>query len=742
MLFRSRKRSPSSRRVILFGEDEYKVNRRTFNKLAGLAGVDALTGFMPSIARAQTASHKETANGKDLWNGYLLGTAYYPEWWQPSEWETDFRQMQELGINAVRMGEFAWSSFEPAPGQFKFEWMDRAIEIAKSHGIGVVLGTPTASVPPWLYQLHPDVLSGDEHGPYTYGGRKGYNTSSPNYEAACTRIVMALAEHYGQNPGVIGWQLDNEPGYPFQAFDPDSERAFRVWLQKRYGTLKELNRVWNGAFWSNEYTDWSQIHFPTNSAEGGWQPAIALAYREFFSDSFLAHLRNQAQILHERIKDQFVFTNWPAPTWSVNVYTAAAEFLDATAWDNYVSAPGLSDFHRQYTSSFLSDFSRCAGPHQRFLCAEQNAYVPPNADPEGLRLQAYMDLAHGAHGHFYFEWRRPLAGNEQFRPSFIKGLDGVINPAHQKLEQICKELARIGPQLAHATTRADVGLVFDFTNQWAQGFGSIGPVQSGYGEVSRYYHGFKALRRNIDVVPLTADFSSYKLILAPNLRLVDDATAERLLAFVSTGGTLVLNFRAGTQYPDDSMRRMLAPGPFTKTAGVRSIAMLDLTEYSPQHGNLDKTLASELGIAFTGSETAFSPRTIVESLVVEGADVLATVRGGGELSGRPAITRNHHGSGWIFYAGADSTEDGFYEAFARHVAETTRLMPLIDVPTGVEVTTREDESTTYYFLLNLTSERHSNIPLPRSMDDIVGNQASISQIALEPFGVAVLASRT
>ena len=47
---------------------------------------------------------------------------------------------------------------------------------------------------------------------------------------------------------------------------------------------------------------------------------------------------------------------------------------------------------------------------------------------EGLRLQAYDDLAHGAHGQLYFEWRRPLAGNEEHRPSFIKGFDGQINP--------------------------------------------------------------------------------------------------------------------------------------------------------------------------------------------------------------------------------------------------------------------------------------------------------------------------
>ena len=89
--------------------------------------------------------------------------------------------MQELGFNTVRMGEFAWAAFEPVQGRFEFAWMDRAMALANRHGIQVVLGTPTASVPPWLRQRHRDVLGGNEKGPFTYGGRKGYCTNSPAY---------------------------------------------------------------------------------------------------------------------------------------------------------------------------------------------------------------------------------------------------------------------------------------------------------------------------------------------------------------------------------------------------------------------------------------------------------------------------------------------------------------------------------------------------------------------------------
>jgi beta-galactosidase len=37
--------------------------------------------------------------------------------------------MQALGIKQVRIGEFAWSRIEPSPGDLRWDWLDRAIEV-------------------------------------------------------------------------------------------------------------------------------------------------------------------------------------------------------------------------------------------------------------------------------------------------------------------------------------------------------------------------------------------------------------------------------------------------------------------------------------------------------------------------------------------------------------------------------------------------------------------------------------
>ncbi len=211
---------------------------------------------------------------------------------------------------------------------------------------------------------------------------------------------------------------------------------------------------------------------------------------------------------------------------------------------------------------------------------------------------------------------------------------------------------------------------------------------------------------------------AYKLIVAPNLRLVDDATVERLRAFVAGGGILVLNYRAGTQYMDASMRRVLPPGVFTEIAGVTTDAKLDLVDYSG--------IADQFEISFTGTETDFRPRTILESLTLHGAETIASFRGG-RMAGRPAITRNRHGQGWVFYVGTDSADDLFHEALARAVAATGKLAPLIAAPYGVEVTSREDANTIYYFLLNLTEDEHNSIPLPHPMVDVIAERDGVTK---------------
>ena len=59
----------------------------------------------------------------------------------------------------VRMGESTWSLWEPEDGKFEYEWMDRVVDAMGKAGIKVIMGTPTYSIPTWMYREHPEILA-------------------------------------------------------------------------------------------------------------------------------------------------------------------------------------------------------------------------------------------------------------------------------------------------------------------------------------------------------------------------------------------------------------------------------------------------------------------------------------------------------------------------------------------------------------------------------------------------------
>src|SRR4051812_31507423 len=129
-----------------------------------------------------------------------LGAAYYPEHWPPERWPEDVRLMREAGLSVVRMAEFAWSVMEPAARRFEFDWLDAAIGLLADAGIATVLGTPTAALPAWLVQQHPDVMAIDENGRRVqFGNSCHYCVTSPDFHTAARRIARAMGERFGGN---------------------------------------------------------------------------------------------------------------------------------------------------------------------------------------------------------------------------------------------------------------------------------------------------------------------------------------------------------------------------------------------------------------------------------------------------------------------------------------------------------------------------------------------------------------
>ncbi len=200
---------------------------------------------LPFLLAAQ-----ETANQAIPADKIYYGASYYPETWPRESVSEDIRHMKELSMNVVRMAEFSWSKMEPREGEYDFQWLRSIMDELHENGISVILGTPTATPPVWLWEKHPEIGQLDEDGRRKYhGARKSYDYNSQVYQHYVVRIVTEMAKALGDHPALIGWQTDNE-----LSMKPDYSQSTKVlfqnWLREKYGTIENLNQIWATDLWS------------------------------------------------------------------------------------------------------------------------------------------------------------------------------------------------------------------------------------------------------------------------------------------------------------------------------------------------------------------------------------------------------------------------------------------------------------------------------------------------------------
>ena len=656
---------------------------------------------------------------------FYLGASYYPEWWDESDWEDDFSKMEALGFNAVRMGEFAWSWYEPTEGNYNFEPMLRALDCAKKHNISVIMGTTTAVAPPWLYQKYPEIKGGNQFGHFDFGGRKGQCLSSEIFLDYAEKITAAQTEALGKHPAIIGWQLDNEPGFPFWDFDENCNKGFRKWLREKYGTIDALNKAWFSMMWSNVYTDFEQIQIPVNLSEGGWSPQVQLDYRKYFSFTFNRLLSMEAKYVRKNSPDRFIYTNWPGANWSVNCFDGE-KYLDYAAWDNYVPQPFGDDYRIQLRASMEHSFDRrLSNGKNEFLVAEQRAYADADANPDVISAQTWLNISHGAFGTIYFEWRTPNG-------SFEQGYDGILAKdrnyrADTKgvFERLSKEIRKVYPLIKNAKTESEIAVLYSYENSW----GMHGWVVDGFydEEFFNCYGGFKnQLKTNIDVIGVQDDFSKYKIIVIPNHRITTPEQAEKIKAFVKGGGVVIMNSETGTRDENNQQYEMLAPCVFSEMCGCCVSGRVSADNLRKHSG--------KSAVEFPDG-TKCNLTCQIDALKTDTAKAIA-VYTSGRLKGTPAITVNNYGDGKAILYGFNGCDVYFYEALAKETGKMFALSPIINADDGILVSSRMAADGEYVFAVNM-KDSPNTIHIESDAADIISDEKISGDFTLKPYQTIV-----
>ncbi|QHN02994.1 beta-galactosidase [Granulicella sp. WH15] len=656
-------------------------------------------------------------------NAPLLGSAWYPEQWPESRWDADLALMEQAHMNVVRIGEFAWSTLEPSEGRYDLDWLDRAITLAGKHHLAVVLGTPTDAPPAWLTTKYPDTLGMNADGHYReHGGRRQFNYASLRYRQLCALIVRQMAQRFGHNPNIIGWQIGNE--YTDESFDTATRAQFQHFLQAKYKTLDNLNRQWTTAYWSQTYTAWDQI--PMVNTNGN--PGLLLEHKHFVTATWRSFQKEQVDVLRAAIlPSQFITTNIGGLAWSDNWdHYEMTEDLDLASWDDYVGQGHLQPARNAMLNDFVRGWKR-----QNFWVMETQPgsvnWAPINnaLAPGETRALAWQTIGHGADAVLYWQWRDALNGQEQYHGA-IAGPDGKPLPIYDEIEQLGRDLDLTRSALAGTSPHAEVAVLHDYDSRWAIDFQLHTREYDQQQVLVRFYAQLQELVRSVDVIRPITNLDGYKLLVAPSLNVIPQTLADHLMAWVQAGGHLLLGPRSGMKDEYNSLHPQRQPGPLAAALGGRVEQYYALTEPV----RIGKDATTDIW---------------AEQLSTTAADTTVDLRYGvanGWLDGRPAMITRAVGRGSISYLGALPDEASMRSLMSTAVHDAHVAASSASLPKDVELCIRSNAERTIAILINHSNAAQQAVLTGRyrSLLPAVSTRpgANTTTVELPMQGVAVL----
>lgn len=540
-----------------------------------------------------------------------IGAYYYPEAWPARRWERDIKRMAELGFTFTHLGEFAWAAMEPTEGNYRFGWLDTTVALCAKYGVKVIMCTPSPCPPAWLSAKHPEIQIMNADGrTMRHGGRLQGSWSSPIYREYVKKIVTELGKRYGNNPNVIGWQLDNEPSHGGAHYDyaPAAQTAFRAWVKQKYGVIDSLNKHWGAAFWSNTYTSFDQIRIPNDKeSTAGTNPHQVLDFQRFQSQEMGNYMRDQTMVLRKLINPkQWVTSNFAFYKFlpEVNLYDNK-DHLDFSAFTFYWlstyldNAPGKLGYRlgSGLGTAFASDFARATHGYTGIMELQPGQInwgaFNPQPLPGAVRMWVWHHFGLGSKFACTYRFDRPTYGGELYHYG-IMDPDGVTpSLGGKEYIQAGKEIASLKKLFnPKANLPADVAarkvaILWNQDNLWdLQNYPHTNQWDT-WEHVYRYFSAAKRSGAPIDFVSedIVLDPTKYPTAIAPAYQLVDAKLVARWRTYVEQGGHLILSCRSGQK----DRSGQLWEGPYIDP--LRNLIGANLDYYDQLPNNATSTLA-------------------------------------------------------------------------------------------------------------------------------------------------------
>jgi len=671
-------------------------------------GLLAHTGLFSSMAFAKEV--KPPYQNTRL----VHGVAYYPELWPIDDVPGDIAEMKKLGINSVRMAEFAWSIMEPERGDFRFDLFKGIMDKMHDAGIGVVLCTPTATPPVWLTHGHPERCHKNEDGVVmSHGARQHASYEHPEVRKACFSIIQQMAQQFGDHPALIGWQLDNEmKAHVAEDFSDAAIANWRIWLKRRFGNIDALNEAWGTHTWSEYYQRFDQVPAPFKTPFMH-NASLSTAYKMFCRESIAEFMLAQRKLL--KAYSEAPVTHNDNPAFNIH-HEASMAAQDFASFDAYPSS------EQWLTLAFRSDMYRAAIPGRPFWLMETSVshngwlgnHQPPH--PRGfLAAEAALVYALGGEGFCYWLWRQQRTGAELPHSAVMSAWNepGIGYPEVEKVNRVrtALESLLVNSQISPAevaVTYSDHARAMIETEALDKREGFPNRYR---GVIEMWHSNLMNLGYHRDVRFENAGLEGLKLLLTPAMPYVSEAFLARVMNFVKGGGIWIAGPVTGTRGKEHTVPVDGGLGLLDKFAGIDTRYVVPLT-------GTDST-GSALGVEaeLSGWCAAMKP--------APGTRVIGNIISG-VASGHAFICERSMGKGKVVVLGAHPGGDNGQTMIDRlilHYASEAGVQQQFNADSGVVVAPHIDRSGDKFWLVVNMKGQASKVELPSGAIDGLTNKS-------------------
>jgi len=682
----------------------------------------------------------------------LFGADYFPEQWTEEIWQEDIKLMKKANVNLVSIAIFSWALLQKDEKTYKFEWLDKIMDLLAENDIYACLATGSAAQPVWLTKKYDDILPVQESGlKLNIGSRQSYCPNSPSYLKFSRLLTKKLALRYKNHKALALWHINNEYAQKMKAcFCSTCEIEFRKWCKIKYRTIENLNTAWGTELWGEYYFDWEEINAPKTSS-GPRNPGKLMDYKRFISESFLKCYLNEYNVIREITPDIPITTNFEGDFKNFD-HSSFKDYLDVVSWNCY---PNPNDPYAQRWVA--SRHSMMRGLKQKpFMLMEQAPsqvdWYPVNVAkrPGIMRLFSYHAIAHGSDSVMFFQWRAQKKGVEKYHSGMV--------PHYGEESRIYKEIAQLGNELEKireiigSDNKAKAAILMDNDSWWAvetpygsgvrsfensvfwanftQPFPSI--CIGYYAEIEYYFNAFYNLNIACDIVPFNSDLTGYKIVIAPMLHVIKPDYKQKLENYVKNGGIFILTYFSGVLDMDSTVFLGGYPGPLKELMGIKveefDPMMPDDKNYIVVKEKNDLKLKEEYSCSLWAE---IVHTTTAKTISVFKNDYYADF---------PCITENLFGEGKAYYI-STRPDESFMNDFFKSLCNEARLQLPFSTPDKVEVFSRIQNNKEYYFILNFNDRQIEFDFFKENYCDLLSDNVFNGKIKIDKKDVLVLTKK-